>query len=247
VVESDTAGNEQEPLKFAAEPLARRHSERDLAGVLHEVSNALTVVLGWIDRARSDTECVPSVEDALSIASSRARHARHIVRRAIGAEVPDDVPMTVSAIIAEAAMGLDPEAKRAGCVLRSMVDPVLDSVTLAEPSSIVQILTNLLLNAISVSPPHGVVELDAALEGAEYVVFGVSDEGPGVPPDRRATLLSAGISTRAGGAGIGLRYAAALAREAGGALVLSRAEPSARFELRWPRVRARLSRSSERG
>jgi CheY-like chemotaxis protein len=61
--------------------------------------------------------------------------------------------------------------------------------------------------------------------------------GPGGPPERRATLFSAGFSTRAGGAGVGLRHAAALARANGGSLTLaesSRDDRGARFELMWP-------------
>ncbi|UQA62637.1 sensor histidine kinase [Polyangium aurulentum] len=204
---------------------------------MHEVSNALTVVLGWIDRARGELDDAPSVEDALAIAASRARHARQIVRRAIGADVPDEQPTTVAAILTEAATGLDPEAKRAGVLLRTTLDPHLDGATLGGASVIVQILTNLLLNAIAVSPEHGTVMLDATADGADGVVFGVTDEGPGVPVERRANLLDSGVTTRAGGAGIGLRYAASLAREVGGSLSLVRAEPSARFELRWPRRR----------
>ena len=255
MVESDTGGNDHaahgrgsaagrdvrsigdEPSKFEVEPLSRRQSERDLAGALHEVSNALTVVLGWIDRARGELEDAPSVEDALAIAASRARHARQIVRRAIGADVPDELPATVAAILTEAATGLDPEAKRAGVLLRTTLDPRLDGAILGGASVIVQILTNLLLNAIAVSPEHGTVVLDAVADGADGVVFGVTDEGPGVPVERRANLLDSGVTTRAGGAGIGLRYAASLAREVGGSLSLVRAEPSARFELRWPRRR----------
>jgi len=210
-------------------------AERDLAGVLHEVSNALTVVLGWIDRARGDIDSMPSVEDALAIAASRARHARQIVRRAIGADVPDDVPTSVNTLLSEAAMGCDPEAKRAGVDLRTSLDPGVASAFLMGRSVILQILTNLVLNAVAVSPPRGAVLIDAVGDGPDDIVFGVTDEGPGIPVERRANLLDAGVTTRAGGAGIGLRYAAALARESGGTLSLAQAEPHARFELRWPR------------
>lgn len=227
VAESDTA---------LGEPLARKQSDRDLPGVLHEVSNALTVVLGWIDRARGEIEGMPVVEDALAIAAARARHARQIVRRAIGADVPDEMPQSVAAILDEAATGCEPEAKRVGVDLRLSIDPAAEGAYLMGGSVILQILTNLLLNAVAVSPARAAVVLEATLDGtADDVVFGVTDEGPGVPVERRANLLDAGVSTRAGGAGIGLRYAAALARESGGALSLVKAEPGARFELRWPR------------
>ena len=35
-------------------PASARSGEQDLAGALHEVSNALTVVLGWLDVAHAE-------------------------------------------------------------------------------------------------------------------------------------------------------------------------------------------------
>jgi len=224
-----------EPSKNDADSTSRRQSDRDLSGALHEVSNALTVVLGWIDRARDELDGASSVEDALSIAAARARHARQIVRRAIGAGVPDDAPCAANAILRDAITGCEPEATRAGVNLHMSIDPPVEDAQLMGGSIILQILTNLLLNAIAVSPARGVVFLDATSGASGQLVFGVTDEGPGVPAERRANLLDAGVTTRAGGAGIGLRYAAGLAREHGGSLQLVRAEPGARFELHWPR------------
>lgn len=224
-----------ESSKIDADSTSRKQSDRDLAGALHEVSNALTVVLGWIDRARIELDTESSVEDALSIAAVRARHARQIVRRAIGADVPDDAPCAAKAILRDAITGCEPEATRAGVGLHMSIDPQLDDAQLMDSSIILQILTNLLLNAIAVSPGQGMVFLDATSDASGQLVFGVTDEGPGVPAERRANLLDAGVTTRAGGAGIGLRYAAGLARDYRGSLHLVRAEPGARFELHWPR------------
>lgn len=208
--------------------------ERDLAGALHEVSNALTVVLGWIERARDGAPA--DVPNALDIAAARARHARTLVRRAIGAEVPPDESAKVADLIRDAVKGLEPEAKRLGVELRPTIDPRVADALLEGGSNVLQILTNLLLNAVSMSPPGAPVCIDARPNGDGEVVLGVSDEGPGVAPDRRATLFDAGVTTRAGGAGIGLRHAAALARKAGGQLALVKADGGARFELMWPRA-----------
>jgi CheY-like chemotaxis protein len=252
VAESDTGGNDQAidshgslafqsdapPNEFSkadGDSQSRRQSDRDLAGALHEVSNALTVVLGWIDRARIELDATSSVEDALSIAAARARHARQIVRRAIGADVPDDAPCAAETILRDAITGCEPEATRGGVRLHKSIDPLLDDAQLMDGSIILQVLTNLLLNAIAVSPANGTVFLDATSGTSGQLVFGVTDEGPGVPVERRANLLDAGVTTRAGGAGIGLRYAAGLSREYGGSLHLVQAEPGARFELHWPR------------
>lgn len=208
--------------------------ERDLAGALHEVSNALTVVLGWIEQAR-----IGGVGDglaALDIASFRARQARHIVRRAIGADVPEDLPCAVEELVRDAVIGLEPEARRVSQALVASIDPAAAGALIEQRSTALQILTNLLLNALAISPPGASVRVEVAPDSAGAVIISVSDEGPGVSPPRRATLFDGGVSTRAGGAGIGLRHAAALARAAGGELSLADSPHGARFELRWPRV-----------
>lgn len=209
--------------------------ERDLAGALHEVSNALTVVLGWIERAQSDDD---DIEGALEIAATRARQARNIVRRAIGAEAPAETRATVAEVVRDAVTGLEPEARRLGVPIRASVDPGVGGAQIDHSSTVLQILTNLLLNALAVSPSGACVRLDAGARGEGEVVLGVTDEGPGVEPARRATLFDAGVTTRPGGAGIGLRHAAALARRARGKLSLTKADGGACFELTWPRVGA---------
>jgi CheY-like chemotaxis protein len=217
----------------ASSTMPRLAPEGDLSGALHEVSNALTVVLGWIERARAESGSPEGVEHALGIAASRATQARDIVRRAIGAEVAAELPRSVGALLHEAALGLEPELRRKGIQLHSTVAERVEHLLVEPAPQLLQILTNLLLNAVSMTPREGTIRVDAALAG-QQVLFGITDEGPGIPEHRRDTLFSAGISTRPGGAGIGLRHSAALARAFGGELSLGDAARGARFELRWP-------------
>jgi CheY-like chemotaxis protein len=67
---------------------------------------------------------------------------------------------------------------------------------------VAQVLLNLLLNAVAFSPAGGTVTLGLGeTDGA--VVFRVTDEGPGIDPERAAALFVAPESTRPGGTGIG--------------------------------------------
>jgi len=59
--------------------------KRDALGALHEVSNALTVLLGWVAEARDPSAADEDVKNALRIVEQRARSARDLARRAIGA------------------------------------------------------------------------------------------------------------------------------------------------------------------
>lgn len=218
-------------------------SAQELAIALHEVSNALTVIVGCIERAQGEQG--PELSRALGVAASRARDARRLIRRAIGAEgrpaedgEASSRPMGEPAralgdVIDDAVTGLIPEARRSAIALRAAIDPAVARASVRNGAAVVQILTNLLLNAVALSPRGSAVRVDARRDG-DAVIVGVADQGPGVPPSRRATLLSSGVSTRPGGAGIGLRHSAALASAAGGALALVPSDEGARFELRWP-------------
>jgi CheY-like chemotaxis protein len=129
------------------------------------------------------------------------------------------------------------EAKRAGVAV-DFEETALGGAHLRDGASALQILVNLLLNAIAFSPPGATVTLSAE-DRTETIGFRVADQGPGVPAERADSLLSGPSSTRRGGAGIGLTHSAALACDKGGRLRLAQPGPGAVFELTWPVVEDR--------
>lgn len=221
---SDLTGGVPEPP--AAQP-------RELAAALHEVGNALTVVLGWLDIAQGRADDGPA-RDALEVAASYARLGHGLARRAIGGDDgAADVEKSASALARAAVLGVTPAAERKGVGVRFETSTGLDD-WVADGDAVAQILLNLLLNAVAFSPAGGVVTL--ALEESDgALMFRVSDEGPGIEPERAASLFVAPDSTRPGGAGIGLAHSAGIACERGGRLGLVRPGPGACFELCWPK------------
>lgn len=221
---------------------------RDVTGALHDVSNALTVLLGWIAEARG-AATPDAVARALSIVEARARTARDVARRAIGAgEATDDQDEALDAVIDEAVEALSVEAQRAGVVIEVTQRAPTVRVPLARDVS--RVLTNVLLNALAWSPRGSRVTLEVDADSTSAKVA-VQDEGPGVPASRAASIFE-GRSTREGGAGVGLRHARAVSRAAGGNLELLQGQPGpacdggptgARFRLVWPRVEPSLVRA----
>jgi CheY-like chemotaxis protein len=214
------------PASDAAEP------EPDLAAALHEVSNALTVVLGWLDGARSGLP-VGVEREAVEIALAHARLGYRIARRAIGADVSDvERERSAAAVARDAVLAVTPEARRSGVCIR-LVDHCRGNELVADAPSVLQILLNLLLNALSFSPPGGTVTLTLEPDGTS-IGFEVSDQGPGIPSDRAEHLFAGPDSTRRGGAGIGLRHSASIAAAAGGELLLASTLGGSTFALHWP-------------
>lgn len=207
----------------------------DLEGALHEVSNALTVVLGWVAEARTPGAKPEEIEHALRVVDKNARRARDLARRSLGAHVASDVDAVAGEVVADALGALSVEAERADVQLEFSRGP--DSqARIALAQDVVQIVTNLVLNALAYAPRGSTVRVALATTPTD-VTIEVEDDGPGVPASQRGSLFD-GDTRREGGAGVGLRHARSIARAGGGELVLL-GEGGARFRLRWPRIEPR--------
>ena len=217
---------------------------RDLAGVLHDVSNALTVLLGWVGEAKRPDASPEAVAYALAIVEQRARIARDLARAAIGAPRIDE-QRSIGEIVGEVLVALRVEAARAGTGLVVSSPPggaarhgAELAARIAGAEDVAQVLTNLLLNAIAYATAGTLVEVEVRSDDEDCVVV-VADHGPGVPADKRESIFD-GESLRPGGTGVGLRHARALARSWHGdiALLPVLAGAGARFAMTWPRVDA---------
>lgn len=218
---------------------------RDLEGTLHEISNALTVLLGWVAEARSPGATEEELHHALKIVDQRARRARDLARRSIGAKtIPADIEADLGLVLADVVASLAIEAGRVGVKIVLEGPPEVSRIALGEDLS--QIVTNLALNALAYAPRGTEVKVIATTTPTEVVVE-VIDKGPGIPESRRESVFE-GDTQREGGAGVGLRHARAIARAAGGELGIEddRSTEGGRFRLRWPRSDVRLKPTASR-
>jgi two-component system sensor histidine kinase ChvG len=113
---------------------------------------------------------------------------------------------------------------------------------MGEPSRLVRVFENLLDNAISFSPPGGVVRISATCAD-EAIIVRVEDDGPGVPDDQRELIFRRFHSVRpesegfAQHSGLGLAIARAIIEAHDGqirAVDREGASQGACFEIRLP-------------
>jgi len=116
------------------------------------------------------------------------------------------------------------------------------AAVMGKPDRLVRAIDNIIDNAISFSPPGGLVEIAAARVGDE-VLIRIDDEGPGVPPEAREAIFNRFHSIRPEGegfgrhSGLGLAIAQAIVQGHGGEIdVQDRddAPSGARFIIRLP-------------
>jgi two-component system sensor histidine kinase ChvG len=81
------------------------------------------------------------------------------------------------------------ERGRNGDVRVAFARPYVDTaVVFGDPSRLARMIENVIDNAVSFSPPAGLVEVSAiGIEG--IVLIAIEDEGPGVPPDKRESIF----------------------------------------------------------
>ena len=222
-----------------------------MAGMLaHDFRNPMTVVRGHaemlledglrLETVRSQAELIVRMVDRLDRMTAEildfARAGGRVVRRRLPlrqffGDLADDLEKELPGVSIVRTLDLPEEA--AGAL---------------DEDKIRRAIGNLTSNARDVMGGRGVVHLAVRLappaqEGApERLLIEVADEGPGVPPEIRATLFEPFVTARKkGGTGLGLAVARRFVEDHGGTIELVADPPAggptgARFRLLLPLV-----------
>ena len=206
------------------------------AGFAHEMKNALTVVLGFAELARTAAERAqtdPKVSRHLKELENETRRTvaqlQSFLSYSAGEKVPRR-PRDLNELVSEALQMVKPMARMKDLKVEQTAGdpPRVD----ADPFAIRQLLLNLLLNALDFASTRISVTSTRTADGRAEVV--VSDDGPGVPAQNRERIFHRFVTTRPGGNGLGLATSRDIAQAHGGTLALRDDGPGATFVLTLP-------------
>lgn len=180
-----------------------------------------------------------SVRDEYSAyAADIAAAARHLlsVIRSLGeqAESPERHQVDLPELASEAVALIESAAKEREIVIA--VQPVESLAARGESRSVIQILVNLIGNAVRYSPVGTAVTVSFAKSGGSAMVH-VTDQGPGIDPADQERIFGRFQQAKRGsvGSGLGLSIARRLSRSMGGDIQLqSMAGEGSRFTLVLP-------------
>ena len=166
--------------------------------------------------------------------AAAARHLLSVIRSMNGESVEGQDQVDLVALATEAVAMLEAAAEPRGIIVA--LEPSKPLLVHGETRGIIQILVNLIGNAVRHSPDGGTVSLSfATVQGMTSVH--VVDQGSGIEPADQQRIFERFERSRTGqgGTGLGLAIARRLARSMGGDILLDSAPgEGARFALTLP-------------
>ena len=200
-----------------------------VAAVSHELRTPLTSIRGSLGLLRAGV-VDPSSEqgtEMLDIATTSTERLSRLVDDILDLERlgAGKVELVIARHQAYRLMVSAAQAVSGAALSRGVTIDVVDGDVwvLADSDRTVQVLVNLIGNAVKFSDPASTVTLAARAEG-DRVVLTVEDQGRGIPEDQlerifeRFAQVDGGDSREYGGSGLGLSIAHGLAEQHGGTL-----------------------------
>ena len=211
-----------------------------LANMSHELRTPLNGLLGMTELARRAFP-QPKVLEYLKVAKQSGDTLLALINDVLDlskieagktelAAEPFDLP----GVLESALSPLRPAASLKGVGLVGSVDPGVPASLTGDPGRLLQVLTNLIGNAVKFTEKGGIA-VTVVLEGQEdpggvRLRFTVADTGIGIPPDRLQaifepfTQVGTSAHVKYGGTGLGLAIAKSLVEMMGGELGVSSQE-----------------------
>jgi signal transduction histidine kinase len=204
----------------------RATREEALTMVAHDLRGPLQIVAGAVSLLREQaepggaeaTKLLGSVERAVGVMNELLAGLLDLCRAEAGRLPLAPAEHEVSTLLAEAAERARPLAERAG--LNLAILPTPPGTAFCDRERTLQVLANLLGNAVKFTLPGGSIDLSAARVDGGWRLA-VHDTGPGVPAEQLPLLFERfwqAPETRHKGTGLGLAIAKGLVEAQGGGI-----------------------------
>jgi signal transduction histidine kinase len=211
---------------------------RMAATVAHEVKNPLSAIKSIAQVMREDEYLRREyARDLELIVGETDRLSQSVTQMLSFARTPPPAgsPLPADDLLQTVAQLSQRDAAARGVSIKLDVDSASVELDGTRAAALRDAASNLILNALQASPPGGRVRVNARVEN-DLLSVSVTDEGSGVPAERRERIWEPFFTTKQRGTGLGLAIVRKRIEEAGGEARLApqRAGEGARFVLTLP-------------
>jgi signal transduction histidine kinase len=202
---------EQSHGQLAAAQEALVHSEKLAsmgqlaAGIAHEVNNPLGVVLMYSHLLLNECERSSAMHEDIAMIAEQADRCKRIVSGLLHfarQNKVDRAPHDLGKVVEQALRGVPRPENVSVAVEHGMADPIAD----VDRDQIIQVVTNLVTNAVGAMPDGGTITLRTSDE-PQRVRFAVQDTGTGITPENLKKIFDPFFTTKPMGMGTGLGLA----------------------------------------
>jgi signal transduction histidine kinase len=233
---SERVAAETEARMDALEQL--RHTERlstlgrMASSIAHELGTPLNIILGRAQLISSASTSHTATENA-RIISEQSHRMSQIIRDILDfarRRQPQTTQIELLDLVQKAFSLTSSAARRRHVSLQLLPESVPQTV-LGDPNRVLQVVINLLMNAIQATPEEGVVEVAVKSEerpapedlggpALRFATIAVKDRGVGIPADALPRIFEPFFTTKTAGegTGLGLSIVSGIVREYGGSI-----------------------------
>ncbi len=246
----DELGDLARALNYMASELERTDSSRRafVADASHELRTPVANLAVAVEVLKAVLSTSPQQAAIASDVEREVQRLRQLVETLLDLSQVESgtvrlnlAVISMSDVISRAVQPFAARAQHVGLALKTEIPPRLSKVK-ADADRTVQVLTNLLDNALKFTPSGGTVTVSAD-EQRGHVLIAVTDTGPGIPEgdlpnifDRFYKADRARVAGR-GGAGLGLAIAKRLVEAQGGIIMVESGKgQGARFMVALPKA-----------
>jgi PAS domain S-box-containing protein len=190
-------------------------------GIAHDFNNILTAIVGNISLAMLDQKMEAQSRERLTEAEKACYQAQNLSRQFLtfakgGAPIKELI--SLKNLIAESA-SLACRGSQVRCEYAFAEDLMAIE---GDPGQIIQVVQNLILNAIQAMPNGGIIKIHGdnlrigkhshlPLEGGNYIEVAIQDKGIGIPEEYLQKIFDPYFTTKQKGSGLGLATAFSIA------------------------------------
>jgi PAS domain S-box-containing protein len=213
-----TRRKEAELARLAAAEEASRLKDDFLATLSHELRTPLNAILGWVQMLQSGELTANRGKQAVEVIGRNARLQAQLIEdildvsRIITGKLDiDRAPVSVLHLVETVVSGITPAADAKRIRLEQHIAPELPPIE-GDPKRLLQVLNNVLSNAVKFTPESGTIALTCEPDGA-WLHMRVRDSGAGIAPEflpfvfDRFRQADSRTTRTHGGLGLGLAIA----------------------------------------